>query len=521
MERACRAGWWAGLAAVLQCAVAVIGLMGCYDENCTLRHTCPYLDEEPACPADPATAAGGEVPGRCGVWVSASLGADTSDGSPEAPVATLTHAITKAASGPRRVFACAEVFDEAVQLPAGVSLHGGFHCADHDWRYLADDAKTTLTAPANQIPLTLKGPAGAAPSIVTDMQVKAKNATDRGGSSIAVLALAEARADVRRSTFESGNGADGADGDNGEHLSFSAKSGLLGENGWAACTGNVGFGGHMVALDCEDDASFGGVGGDGGQLVANPGDDGEVAPASNPQGLGIGGKGEDLAAGLFCTPGLGGAAGKEGDPGVGGAWPPRLTASGYVGVWGGNGQRGKAGQGGGGGGASAGTAACGAASAHGGAGGGSGGTGGCGGKGGRGGQPGGASIALATLTDALVFSEVDLISGNGGRGGAGGMPQQGGQGGLPGIGGAGWPAVGGPNPGCVGGAGGYGGDGGHAGGGLGGPSLPLAYAGAQPGLGGLDFSIGDAGAGGPGSDASLGFTAGEAGRRGPFDALLP
>ena len=523
MKRSCRTGEWARLARALLGVAACGSSSGCYDFNCDQDYLCPSLgDEEPSCPADPAEAAGNPVPARCGVWVSSSLGDDAHKGSPNAPVATLDEALRKALDGPRRVFACSEKFEGPVEWPAGVSLHGGFECADLQWRYLHGVDKTTLTAPADLIPLTLTGSALPEPSMLTDLVVQAQAAGVPGGSSIAVLALADARAEIRRSKLWADNGADGADGDSGDHLGFPAKDGLHGKDGGGACTSAVGEGGALVALDCGDDASFGGEGGDGGVQAATSGDDGEVAPAMSAPDLGLGGQGEDLLAGTSCTKGVPGGAGIEGETGLGAAWPPRLTASGYVGVGGADGKRGRAGQGGGGGGASAGTAACGAGFPHGGAGGGSGGSGGCGGRGGRGGQPGGSSIALATLTGELMLVEVYFATGNGGRGGAGGMPQQGGQGGLPGIGGLGLRTPGGPNAGCIGGVGGRGGDGGPAGGGLGGSTFSLAYAGtAPPSLVSFGHQKGKAGEGGPGSDADNSLTSGAAGRSSEIEPLLP
>lgn len=479
------------------------------------------LAAQAPCPDDPAE--GGPIPAHCGVWASASLGDDANDGSPGAPVATLSHAADLAMIGPRRVYACAEVFEQPLEWPAGVALHGGVACDDLDWWY-PGSKHTELIGQAGEIPLTLTGSVHAEPSLLTDLKVEAADAVQPGGSSIAVLARTDARAELRRCELRAGDGADGADGDDGDHFGAPAKDGLSGKNGAAACTGPIGKGGETVALDCEgEDASFGGEGGNGGEMAANPGDDGEVAPAVNPQGFGLGGKGEDLAASLFCTPGIGGAVGKDGDPGLGGGGVPRLTATGYLGVWGNDGQRGRAGQGGGGGGGAAGTAAaCGAQSAAG-AGGGSGGTGGCGGRGGRGGQPGGASIGLAALTSALVLSGVQIEAGNGGRGGRGGVPQQGGQGGLPGIGGAGVPMVGGPNPGCLGGGGGYGGDGGPGGGGLGGFSLALAHVGVPvPELVGFNVLLaGAAGAGGEAGEVGLTSAKGDEGVSGATMVLLP
>lgn len=523
MERSCWTRWWTGLAAPLLGAATILSTPAC-SNTCEDTLTCQLEVDLPFCPGDPAEAWEVDIPAECGLWVSASLGDDSNDGTPGAPLATLGAAAARAVTGGRRVYACAEIFEEAVTWPTGVALHGGFYCDGHDWRYGGGLARTTIAPAANEIPFTLLVSIHREPSLLTDLDIEAADATKPGGSSIAVLALTDSRAELRRAKIESGDGADGLDGDDGDHFGAPAKEGLHGNDGAAACTGPIGAGGEQVALDCGDDASFGGQGGHGGELVANPGDDGEPAPTPNPQGFGLGGKAEDPAAGLFCTPGIGGAAGKDGEPGLGGTWPPRLTAAGYEGVWGGDGQRGRAGQGGGGGGASAGNAACGGGSRlHGGAGGGSGGTGGCGGKGGRGGQPGGASIGLALLTDGFVLRDVDIAAGNGGRGGRGGIPQQGGQGGLPGIGGAGSPAAGGPHPACVGGAGGYGGDGGHAGGALGGSALAIAYAGTQPPdlSGTKDLAHGEIGLGGPGSDPSLSSANGEPGRNGELEVLLP
>ena len=510
---------WKRLAVVLAGVLYALGAVGC-SHTCADTFTCYSFDLGSDCPEEPAEAPGGEVPAECGVWASASLGDDANDGSPDAPVATLAQAAAKALHGRRRVYACAETFNEVVTWPAGVALHGGFDCTGLDWRYVGNDTRTLVTAPAGDIPLTLSGSIHQEASLLTDLKVEAATATQPGGSSIAVLARADARAEIRRSKLETGHGADGADGDDGDHFGNPAKGGLHGKNGAAACTAGTGLGGELVALDCEEDASFGGHGGNGGEMAATPGDDGEVAPASNPQGFGLGGGAEDLVTGLLCTPGFGGANGKDGDPGLGGFWPPSLNESGYLGVWGGGGKRGRAGQGGGGGGASAASAAACGAPRLGGAGGGSGGTGGCGGRGGRGGQPGGASIGLATLTSAILLVDVQITTGDGGRGGAGGVPQQGGWGGLPGIGGAGMPS--GPNPGCGGGIGGYGGDGGPAGGGLGGPALAVAYVGAKgPDDLNTTFGHGSAGIGGPGSDPDLASARGEDGIAAEQQALLP
>ncbi|MCC6554913.1 MAG: hypothetical protein IT372_18220, partial [Polyangiaceae bacterium] len=63
--------------------------------------------------------------GDCGVFVSSSLGDDENDGSKTTPVRTLGKALTLAGFGDRRVYACAEQFDEAIQVLPGIAIYGG------------------------------------------------------------------------------------------------------------------------------------------------------------------------------------------------------------------------------------------------------------------------------------------------------------------------------------------------------------------------------------------------------------
>jgi hypothetical protein len=495
---------------------ALLGLCfaGCYEDNCALRGTCFV-----PCPLDPADTPWQAVDAACGVWASSSAGDDGNAGTPRAPVATLSKAIALAVTTTGRVYACAEQFDGKVELPAGISLFGGFDCGAGRWGFQGP-ARTKIRANPDEIPLVLLGSARGEPSLITDLDVRAEDASLPGGSSMAVLARAGANADLRRSYFRSGRGADGADGE-GEHLGPPAAKGQLGNSGEDACTALFGSGGDMVAQLCDDGSgSEGGAGGDGGDVAANDGSDGGVAPVPNPQGFGRGGWGEDLMKGLSCKAGVDGAPGAKGEDGQGAHGHGYITNEGYVGRRGDDGQHGFPGQGGGGGGGSAGSKlACGAGMPLGGSGGGAGGSGGCGGKGGKGGQPGGASIALATLSTSLTTYDVELEAGDGGRGGHGAPSGKGAQGGLPGMGGAGWGSA---HPGCPGGSGGHGGDGGHGGGGLGGPSIGFAYATMSvPSIVFLSISLGAGGDGGLGGDPQSPMMNGQAGIRGPVVQLLP
>lgn len=431
------------------------------------------------CPADPAD---GEVSPECGVWASALLGDDDNPGTPALPVRTIGKAIelaelARGTGSASRIYACGgdgagEIYVEAVTLPAGVSLFGGFTCAQ-GWRYVGKKRRAVL-APMqpDTVALTLlEGDTEEAESLITDVQAEAEDAITPGGSSIAAFALHGARATFRRARFVARDGADAEDAPPASHDGTAAEQGPAGNDGADACTMDPGNGGASLQVECEADfKTASGAGGDGGEGVAGNGTDGDVPPAPNPLGYGAGGKAEDPLAGTSCTPGFGGAAGAPGPHGAPSLSNGRLTPQGYIGAAGNDGGNGMPGQGGGGGGGSIGSAVCGGMP-HGGAGGGSGGVGGCGGLGGKGGQAGGSSIGIAVLQARVTFIDTWAITGKGGNGGKGGAGQQGGQGGLPGLGGLGFGGV--LKGACAGGAGGQGGRGGDGAGGHGGHSIAV------------------------------------------------
>lgn len=413
----------------------------------------------------------------CAIWVSSSLGDDANPGTRDLPVKTLVKAIALAGAegGPGRVYACAEVYPEAVKL-AEVSLYGGFRCDKPQWPYAVDEEKRAeIQAPPDPAPLVLLK--SQAVSRILDFNVIAGDAFTPGGSSIAVLALEDSRAHFLRSHVIAGNGADGLDGEDGSHDDQPAPQGMNGGDGTPACLLDVGLGASSAIKVCPDGTqSIGGQGGDANAVAASGGSQGLEPPDPNPQGYGAGGDGDDAAQGTACTGGEHGAHGADGPDGAGGVGLGELTSVGLIttGAAGGDGKPGLPGQGGGGGGASLG-AACVAAGgpAKGGAGGGAGGSGGCGGQPGKGGQAGGSSLAFAILSNDIRVHEAVVQAGNGGNGGHGGIRQTGGKGGLPGYGGVGFGGANGAQDGCAGGVGGYGGNGGAGGGGRGGHASPV------------------------------------------------
>jgi hypothetical protein len=422
------------------------------------------------------------VDDACGIFVAAN-GNDMATGSKSAPLATFKKAIEMA--GPEmRIYACAEEFNEAVEIPSGFTVFGGLGCA-LGWEYIGAQVKTMIMAGPGEVPLRLPGGGGV--TKLFDMQVEAADAVMPGGSSIAAIAD-QADVELIRCELIAGDAAPGEDGD---PYPAAAADGPDGNAGGDACSADQVVGGNEVTTTCGDGVSTGGVGGVGSPNTANPGNPGVPKDATNGGGA--------ADTGMGCGPGGNGASGASGEPGPGGTGPGSIGLNGYTGVSGAPGTPGSRGNGGGGGGGSRGgngVDKCPSAASDGGAAGGSGGAGGCGGEGGRGGGAGGSSIALVRIGGSVTFSGgATLETGAAGKGGAGGDGQAPGKGGQPGIGGT--------NamktllkPGCSGGSGGGGGAGGRGGGGSGGHSVGIAYSGEAPSNVGVTFLLGSAGVAG-------------------------
>ena len=129
----------------------------------------------------------GSAPGDgCGVFVSAS-GSDSGAGTKAAPVATLAKAIAMAGGKDDHVvYACAETFKEAIEVPEGITIYGGLNCANKSWAFGGADQKTTIAPEADKVPLTLKK--GTAAIHIENVIAMAADAAAPGGSSIAAIA---------------------------------------------------------------------------------------------------------------------------------------------------------------------------------------------------------------------------------------------------------------------------------------------------------------------------------------------
>lgn len=465
---------------------------GCFGEgSCAERARSEPCDDGAGGPGGttpvgcvPSENPGAGVGNECGVFVAGVMGNDSSPGTKEAPLATLGAAVTLAAQGKKRVYACTggPDFNESLVVPAGITIYGGLAC-DGQWHH--EDAPTRITAPAGMIPLTLDGSSGEGLIRIEDLHVIAAPAETVGGSSVAAVAH-QCEARIKNTTLEAGNAREGAAG---EEVAGTGVVGANGIEGALACSASIVEGGDVISNDCgspadESDDSVSGEGGPGSEMSGFGGLPGNPGSATHDNS----GSGQGALDSDACSAGTTGDPGAMGGPGVGGKTMGMITIAGFTGNGAGlPGTRGLPGQGGGGGGASKGGnndggGRCAGQPGKGGASGGSGGPGGCGGSGGNGGRPGGSSIALISLDAMITFeTAVTLIAKNGGDGGAGGPGQAGGAGGTGGTGG---PLPGGATmmlkAGCKGGDGGLGGRGGKGGGGAGGHSLGVAFAGPRP-----------------------------------------
>ena len=497
---------WTGISVGLVTLAALLQSIGCYDLSTDCKIFACASGSGSGGSSSSSSAGGGGTGGMptncvpsasqdpvaesCGVFVSSSLGVDdmaAGRGTRAKPFKSISAALKKA--DVTRVYACAETFTEAVTISTGIELYGGLDCKS--WAYVGAAKKTTLTAAADLIPLTLGNAAGLAN--VEDFAITAAAAKAPGGSSIAVLANG-ATARLTRCDL-AGSDANGGDpGVDGGVQGAQAEGGTKGDDAGAAGTVAGGVGGKNLVCGLQA-----GKGGDGGATMNGSGSNGTQGDGN------LGGASGDGDTGSGCSDGTKGGNGIAGALVSGATGIGMLDMSGYHGTDGDTAQDGGNGKSGGGGGGSKASVAV-----HG-AGGGGGGAGGCGGKHGAGGRAGGSSIALVSVGSKVKLTDCQLSTGKGGAGGKGGDGQFGQPGGKIGDGGASNMGVGSA---CIGGKGGDGGNGGNGGGGLGGHALGIAVTGSAPLL---DMAtqkaimLGAQGTGGPGGNMDADMNHGDPG----------
>ncbi|NUP08641.1 MAG: hypothetical protein HOW73_21545 [Polyangiaceae bacterium] len=384
------------------------------------------------------------VGSECGIFVNPAEGFG-GDGSPESPYRGVAEAIDAAAGQTTTIYVCAGQIEEALTVPATITLYGGLDC-DDDWKWELDH-RTQWTADTGDIPLTIVGaPALGGGRTIAGFDVVAQNGAVVGESSVAGV-VNGGFVTLERMSFVAGDAVNG-------QPTMAGQSPNGGD-------GSVGGDGVGASQQGTGGASFcGSVGGNGGSyaaFVATSGVEGE--PNQNNGGPTTASGGDYVC--YNGGPGLPGAAGPDGaDASTLGT----IDTSGFHAASGTAGMDGVPGGGGGGGGALFNAA------------GGGGGGGGCGGTAGIVGTGGGSSIGLILLDATVTWSDVRVEVGTAGDGGIG---WSGGAGGIGAGGGQGVSTA------CDGGTGGNGGAGGRSGSGAGGHAVGIAYTGIAPALDGI------------------------------------
>jgi len=461
------------------------------------------------------------------VYVDFATGHDGNAGTQAAPVKTIVQGLAIAHALPAlrevHVSSAAHTISATVNLKSGARLLGGYDRA-------AGWSRTAPRTPVNYF----GGPAPAAgstlavfnannltkPVLVDGFAIDATLAPTSARSSSAGVSIKNCiNVVLTNNSITAGNGgfgtagangAAGADGEDG------GDAGILGvvvphpDSGDPIQIAGRGIPGNSAATN---GAGRGGQGGYGAFLVQHP-----YAPTETTDAVAVAGEagfganggaggdafGNGAANAPSGAPGTDGSQGLHGAPGlvqtaaVLGTFGDFVTNSGRAGS---DGDPGGGGGGGGGGGRiTSGTVTQQFQTGWRGGSGGGGGEGGGGGKGGAGGAGGGGSFAVTIYNSTVRISGCQLTTFTGGPGGAGG---DGGIGGAGGQGGNGYvtPVFLGANPGNGGrgGDGAAGRNGGGGTGGTGGPSIGIvASAASNLTQSGNTFTLGNAGAGGPG-----------------------
>ncbi len=466
----------------------------------------PAVDLPPP-PPEPENCDGTQLPSAnpCtiheayGVFVSAK-GSDAGDGTRARPLQHISTAIAGAAASGRRVYACAETYDEVLTLGDGISVFGYFDCQG-EWK--VGGARAVVAPKTGDVAALAKGIAK--PTRIEALEIRGRDATEPSQSSIGLKAEDAGGLSFVNARIAAGKAMKGQDGAAPIQLvqtgSIDGKSGTFSVNclgmsdlfacdalrrlpvagGTSKCSGAPGLdggpggaGGHSGKYQLRGrqagEGLFSCVGLDGAAPICyflEPGE--SVSDGGDQPGSALtarGGTGVVLAAA--------GAAGANGADGANGSWS--LTPAGFVagdGTVGGNGAPGQGG--GGGGGQHLHDNAFGETKYMWGGTGAGGGAGGCPGLAGGAGTGGGASIAVLALRSAMRFdAKSEIVAGTGGRGGAGHLGSASTPGGIPG----GSPFS---NPETTHGApGGRGGEGGVSGHGASGPSIGIAWKDAKP-----------------------------------------
>lgn len=400
------------------------------------------------------------------IHVSSTSGInDTGCGGEGSPCASVSFGISRAVDlGYTNVRVSEGVYNEVVHLVNGINIWGGF---DTQWSL---SGSTQINGGLyNGEYYTIGADGITSPTVVSDFEVYAPDATIPGKSSYGLHIVNSTGLQFQRVSVYGGTGANGSNGYNGIDAVTPAVNGIDGGNSDeynTACNDNTSGTGGSGSVTPGYPATAGGSGGRGGYMDDDCGGipDLDATPGiagSNAVNYMVNSYGYRGAGGGTCSAGTNGNDGQtiHGTGGSGVTQSANLIGYFFVATTGADGTLGSDGTGGGGGGGSGG---CDSGTDSYGAGGGGGGSGGIASAvSATGGMSGGNSVAVFLFASTSSFVDCNIILGAGGNGGNGGNAGIGTTGGAGGIGGIG-------NGTGAGGNGGRGGDGGNSGAGGGG-----------------------------------------------------
>ena len=324
---ACVAGADGGPTCGASCAAGFHGVGAGCDTTCSANAVDPSTD--------PCVVADGT-----GTFVSPTGTDDASCGTKESPCATIGGAMTVAAGGNKRVYACG-TFTTQVQVNAsqdGVTVYGGLEC--ESWTYSASTPTTvaptglamTGTGSALVVQGTTTGVTFEDFAFISPMASAVASATPE--SSVAVFASGSVLT-LTRVAVMAGSGQPGSKGTTGSNYGAPSPPAL-------GTTMGVAAGGAVV---CEDGMTS--QGGTGGPFVGDKPDGAkrEIDGIPDLNGTGFGGTGSPMACAAGATGSTGAAS--NGDA-MSASSSGSVDATGWtVGGSGGKGYSGLPGQGGG------------------------------------------------------------------------------------------------------------------------------------------------------------------------------
>ena len=161
----------------------------------------------------------------CDVIYVATSGSDTAEGTKEAPLKTITAAITRAeAAVPKRsVLVRRGMYAEQIAMAAGVGIYGGF---DDSWRR----DRTSITEIVGASP-AVTFESIKAPTVLDRLTVRSRDATAAGESSYAITVRSSQGVELRDVVVVVGIGAAGTDGADGAAGAPDGANGIGGQPG--------------------------------------------------------------------------------------------------------------------------------------------------------------------------------------------------------------------------------------------------------------------------------------------------